>query len=128
MDLLAQALEIVRVLAVAARVERARTSVGPQPLLSSLRAEGGQKAARSPAARARLARAVRVVERCFPGGPNCYRRVLLEVALDAGAARQAVRFGLMAGGGPGSGHAYFQGDEAGRQEATAQRFDVVFEL
>jgi hypothetical protein len=120
--------ELVRVVSVASRIDRARTSEGPTPLVAKLRAEGRTCAQRGPAARQRLQRAVRIIDARFPGGGNCYRRVLIEMALDAGAARQPVCFGLRAGGGVGSGHAYFAGDQSGRDEAAAQKFDVVFEI
>jgi hypothetical protein len=120
--------DVVRVLSLSARVEKARTTEGPAPLLARLRQEGGAHPRRSAAARQRLQRAVRLVDRCFPGGGNCYRRVLLEVALDSDAAKAVVMFGLRAGGGPGSGHAYFKSDEAGSSELAAHRFDVVFEM
>jgi hypothetical protein len=119
--------DVVRVLSLGARVEQARTREGPTPLLARLRQEGRAHPRRSVVARQRLQRAVRIVDRFFPGGGNCYRRVLLEVALDPGAAREVVLFGLRAGGGPGSGHAYFKSDEAGRAELD-QRFDVIFEM
>jgi hypothetical protein len=121
-------LDVVRVLSVGARVEHGRTAVGPAPLLARLRQEGSGHAGRSIVARRRLQRAVRIVDRCFPGGGNCYRRVLLEVALDAGAAGEVVRFGLRAGGGPGTGHAYFASDETGRDQLAGQAFDVVFDM
>src|SRR5690242_16482545 len=94
--------EVIRVLAVAARIEEARLREGPEPLLRRLRAEGARIPPRDQAGRARLARAITSVDARFAGGSNCYRRVLLEVALDADAAARPVMFGLKAGGGPGS--------------------------
>jgi hypothetical protein len=70
-----------------------------------------------------LKRVVSLVDRAFPGGPNCYRRVLLEVALDAGAAREPVSFALRAGGGPGTGHA-----SLGTVDVSKSGYDAVFVL
>jgi hypothetical protein len=54
----------------------------------------------------RLARAVRLVDRLFPSGPNCYRRALLEAALDAGAAHEPLMMGFRTVGGTCEGHAW----------------------
>ena len=53
-----------------------------------------------------------------PGGPQCLRRVLLELALDAGAAEETVRLGLDP---RATGHAWIVGREPDRFGAT---FDV----
>jgi hypothetical protein len=58
------------------------------------------------------------VDVAAPGGPSCFRRVLLETALDAGAARETLIFGLDVGS---TGHVAF----AGREERS---FDVSFEI
>jgi hypothetical protein len=120
--------ELLRVLSVAARIDQARTREGPTPLVARLRAEGRTQPRRDRAARQRLQWAVSAVDARFPDGGNCYRRVLIEMALDAGAAREPVFFGLRSGGGVGTGHAYFASDDAGRRDAEAQTFDVVFEI
>jgi hypothetical protein len=121
--------EVVRVLSVAARVETGRLTEGPAPLLARLRAEGLRGNRRSTAERGALVRAIGWVDRCFPGGPNCYRRVLLEIALDRDAAGRSVCFGLNAGAGPGTGHAYFANEPLERRPHQAEAvFDVVFEM
>jgi hypothetical protein len=51
-------------------------------------------------------------------GPNCFRRTLLELSLDAGAARERIVFGLDVGR---TGHVTFKGRED-------RSFDVVYEL
>lgn len=62
---------------------------------------------------------IRWVDARVPGGPNCYRRVLLETALDASAARERIVFGLRQGGGRASGHAWLEGQPEGEgYEAT----------
>jgi hypothetical protein len=56
----------------------------------------------------------------MPGGGNCYRRVLLETRLDPEAASRQIVMGLVSGGGPRSGHAWFEGDgEPGRMAYDA---------
>lgn len=67
---------------------------------------------------------IRWVDARMPTGPNCYRRVLLETALDAGAARETVIFGLRKGGSKGSGHAFFESES----EREGEGFDVRFRV
>ncbi len=55
----------------------------------------------------------------FPGGPNCYRRALLESSLDRGAAEEKIHFALDVGK---TGHAWLDSDPDGQQ------FDVVFSV
>lgn len=52
------------------------------------------------------------------GGANCYRRVLLEAALDAGAAREDVVLGLNVGR---TGHAWL-----GKAAAPAHEVEFTF--
>jgi hypothetical protein len=49
---------------------------------------------------------IRFVDSLFPSGPNCYRRALVEIAMDAGAAAEPLHMGLLADGGLNSGHAW----------------------
>jgi hypothetical protein len=105
-----RAMDTVSVLAGAVYVNWARSRVGPAPLIASLRARGRRRIARTPSERARLRRLIGAVDRRFPSGPNCYRRVLTEVLLDAGAAHEAVHLGLSASGLPGSGHVWLHSD------------------
>jgi len=51
---------------------------------------------------------IRLVDRCFPSGGNCYRRVLIEIGMDAGAAAERLHLGLRADGGLNSGHAWLE--------------------
>ncbi len=125
-ETLALVAEMMRVLSIAARVEADRQREGPMPLLEKLRREGRARRRRPDQDRARLVRAIGIVDRFFPGGGNCYRRVLLESALDRGAAVERVFMGLKHDGGPGSGHAYFAREAA--EQPPASSFDVVFEI
>jgi hypothetical protein len=101
------AVELWRAAAIALSIDRRRGSQPPRKLISSLRARGALCGARSPAQREVLRRAIRVVDRCFVSGPNCFRRVLMEIALDAGAASEPLHMGLNAEGGVNSGHVWF---------------------
>lgn len=90
----------------APRVEWSRRRLGPLGAAQKMRSKGTKIPARGTAERAWLQRAVHTVDRIFPGGPNCYRRALLEMALDSGAASEPLMMGFRIGGGPGSGHAW----------------------
>ena len=89
--------ELCRVLCVLLDVELGRMREGPEPLVQRLRRRA--RRARGTKEREELQRVIRWVDAKMPGGPNCYRRVLLETRLDAGAARERIVFGLRKGGG-----------------------------
>lgn len=108
--------EMGRVLRVLGRVERARRKRGPGPLVEALRQEGSRAVQRDEQGRRCLRRAIRWVDTWF--GRNCYRRVLLEIALDRGAAQEPVRFGLKADGSSLAGHAWLGDDETGKFDMT----------
>ncbi len=118
---LAFAVELARVVALAPAAERRRLREPPAAAVGAMRARGATEPEREPAARQRLRRAIGWVDALVPGGPNCYRRTLLELGLDAGAARETIVFGLDVGR---TGHVAFKG----REDETMQRFDVVYEL
>ncbi len=119
----AAAADLLQVAVLAVPVDRARRQEGPRDLIARLRQRGRRFSPRDAARRAALQRAIARVDRLFPGGPNCYRRVLLEIALDGGAAREPISFGLRAGGGPGSGHAFL-----GSEPPPSSSYDAVFDL
>lgn len=110
--------EMARVIRMVREVDAARAAGSPEQTLRAMRARGATAEQRGPIGRARLRRAIGWVDACVPGGPNCYRRILLESALDAGAARETVVFGLDVGS---TGHVAFEG----REERT---FDVAFAI
>lgn len=112
------ATEVARVVALVHEVDTRRASEPPERVLAAMRARGAGTAHRGPIGRARLRRAIGWVDAFVPGGANCYRRVLLEIALDAGAARETIVFGLDVGS---TGHVAFEG----REERT---FDVAFAI
>jgi hypothetical protein len=68
-----------------------------------------------------LRRLIRGVDACLPGGGNCYRRALLEVALDPAAAAEPLHLGLREHGGPRSGHAWL-----GDRRDSGEAYDAEF--
>ncbi|MBY0525335.1 MAG: hypothetical protein K2R98_18150 [Gemmataceae bacterium] len=115
--------EVAGVLRSLPRVEAGRCSVGPRPLVESLRRCARRMRHRGPVARRCLRRAIFWVDACLGRRANCYRRALLEVALDRGAAREPLALGLNAQGGQIGGHAWLASD-ADVQSA----YDVVIEV
>jgi hypothetical protein len=112
------AVELARVLRHVRAIDERRTKDTPQRILDELRRRGATSKERGPIGRARLRRAIGWVDAMLPGGASCYRRVLLELALDAGAARETVVFGLDVGS---TGHVAFEDREE-------RAFDVAFAI
>jgi hypothetical protein len=110
--------DVARALRLVPEAERARQATSPEHAVAEMRARGRTCPARGALARARLRRAIGWVDALHPRGANCYRRTLLELALDGGAAREALVFGLDVGR---TGHVAFKGNEE-------LGFDVVFEI
>jgi hypothetical protein len=113
--------EFLRVLRALPTVEFGRRRSGPAPLLATLRARGRQGAVRSDQERRNLRRVIRLVDRFFPSGGNCYRRALLELALDPTSAREPLHLALRQHGGPQSGHAWLAD-----LKDTPESYDAVF--
>lgn len=111
-------LELLRATREIRRAERLRMTRGPAEAVSLQRARGRKERARTGDGRRLLRRAIVSIDARYPGGGNCFRRVLVELALDAGAAGDRLVFGLDIGR---TGHVAFEGAE----DAT---FDVVFAL
>ena len=101
------------------RIERDRKRLGPRELVGALRARGAEHRMRGPAARARLKQIIRVVDRLFSSGPNCYRRALIEMAMDPDAATETLHMGLSAKGSLVEGHAWLDSspDKGGGYQA-----------
>lgn len=93
-------------------VEDVRWKLGPAPAARAAREMGHGRRRRDQSERIWLRRIIRVVDRLDARGPNCYRRALLEMALDGGAAMEPLMLGFRASGGRGSGHAWLQGQSA----------------
>jgi hypothetical protein len=113
--------EMFEVASVALMVELRRRTWAPEELLAKLRERGHRSPSRDKANRLRLRRAIRLLDRCFPPGPNCYRRVLMEIAMDAGAAGEPLHLGLQKKGSPASGHAWL-----GSNRDSTERYDAEF--
>ena len=101
-------------------VERWR-SLGPRTAASLAREMGRGAPVRSPRGRVRLRRAIGLVDGLF--GPNCYRRVLLEVALDGDAVEDPIYFGIRGRGDGGLGHAW-----RGQDAALESQYEAVFRV
>ncbi|MDB4946260.1 MAG: hypothetical protein JWP97_5794 [Labilithrix sp.] len=113
------AVELARVAPLVPLVDRQRRSRSPAEVLAAMRARGRRTTTvRTAVGRARLRRAIGWVDAVTPPGASCFRRILLECALDAGAANETVVFGLDVGR---TGHVAF----AGREELA---FDVAFAI
>jgi SAM-dependent methyltransferase len=110
------AVETVRVLSVLPQVERARRKAGPAELAATMRllSEGAPR--RAPLERARLRSTIAWCDQVVPFGAGCYRRALLEMALDAGAAQEPLVLGLRR---HGLGHAWVGAAD------TEESFDTV---
>jgi hypothetical protein len=106
-------LDVLRVIGQLPRVEWVRRRWGPAAAVRYARDVGATRFRRNDDGRARLTRFIRLIDRVFPTGPNCYRRVLLEMALDGGAAREPMMMGFRASGGPQSGHAWLASQPPG---------------
>jgi hypothetical protein len=104
-------------------VEKARFLEGPAPLVARLRERGLQAGVRTPEARRRLLRVIHHLDRFMSGGPNCYRRSLVRVALDEPSAREPFVLGLNRPNDAPNGHAWIEADGEG-----AERFDVEFRI
>lgn len=115
--------DTVRVLAALGLAEVGRRRIGPGRLVAWARRMGRTARARGPEDRARLRRIISLCDWVLPGAPNCYRRSLVELALDGNAAKEPFVIGLTQDGGPRSGHAWL-GSARGRTAA----YDVEFIL
>ncbi|MDB4936379.1 MAG: hypothetical protein JWP87_3351 [Labilithrix sp.] len=113
------AVEMARVLTVLPRVERARRTCGPGPLAAEMRRLAQTAPRRDPLGRASLRATIASCDRALPRGAGCYRRALLEMALDAGAADEALVLGFRR---HGIGHAWVG------TEATEESFDWIVRI
>lgn len=105
--------ELIRVLRAIPEIEVRRLTEGPAPLLRDLREKARYRRQRTSDERSDLKRVIRWADAHFPGGGNCYRRSLLEIALDADSAGEPLVMGLRSAGGERSGHAWVGSDSDG---------------
>lgn len=97
--------ELLRAALVLPGAERLRHG-SPREAVATMRSRGACARARGPIGRARLRRAIGWLDALHR--PNCFRRVLAEIALDGGAAQETLVFGLDVGR---TGHVAFAGSE-----------------
>jgi len=102
------------------QVDRWR-SLGPEVAVENAREAGRARGHRSTRSRARLRRAINLVDRL--SGANCYRRVLLEVACDRKATLDPVFFGVQNRISGERGHTWL-----GRDADQERRFEAVFHI
>lgn len=105
--------EVCNVLRALPRLEQARHAHGPRPVLELVRRQARRAPRRGEASRRCLRRAIRWVDACMADGGNCYRRALLEIALDRGAARAPLALGFARQGDRLTGHAWVEGEDPG---------------
>jgi hypothetical protein len=113
---------LVRSVAALPRIEGDRRALSLHDAVARARRRARRHVARGAEAREALRRAIGIVDRLIPGGPNCVRRSLLEISLDAGAAHEHLFAGFKAGGGPKSGHAWLESHQ------NTDRFDAVVRI
>jgi hypothetical protein len=116
-------LEVWRVLQVLPRVESVRRAFGPRQALAFARQLAEHAPARDDRARRCVRRAIHWVDRSLADGGNCYRRALLEAALDRSAAEQPFIMGFSASSQHVAGHAWLHSQDSG-----APRYDFVIQL
>jgi len=109
-----------------ARLDRLRLSEGPRRAVEEARLLGHSCRGRLPRERRLLQRQISLIDRLWRKGPNCYRRVLLEISMDRGAADEIVRLGFRGAGGEGSGHAWLGGQI--HPDGKPQPYDAIVSI
>ncbi len=113
------AIEMLRAVALVHEAEQLRVRTPPEHAVRVMRERGRTEPRRGPIGRARLRRAIGWVDAGYAvKGGNCFRRVLIEIGLDGGAADETLVFGLDVGQ---TGHVAFKDTED-------RTFDVAFEI
>jgi hypothetical protein len=115
--------EAIQVLALASRVEAYLRTKGFADVLAYFRWRARLAPQRKPIQRKRLRRAIGWIDARMPGGGNCYRRVLLEIALDGGAARESVLVGFHIQTNQVTGHVWLLSEQA-----ESGSYDALFQL
>jgi hypothetical protein len=111
--------DLLKVLLRLPLVEWRRRRLSLHRAVALTRSRSGRSRKRDEDGRLKLRRAIAALDARMPGGPNCVRRSLLEMTLDAGAAAEPLYAGLRRGGGPRSGHAWLQSHQ------VHESYDVV---
>jgi Transglutaminase-like superfamily len=100
--------EFLRVLIRMPLIEWRRRTLSLHHAVALARASHRGRRLRTRVGRVRLQQAIAFVDARMPGGPNCVRRSLMEITLDADAAGEPLYAGIKRGGGPRSGHAWLE--------------------
>ncbi|HEY4186786.1 MAG TPA: hypothetical protein VGP07_17035 [Polyangia bacterium] len=119
-------LDFVVLIRRAVLLDRLRLSSGPKQAVLVARGLGERTRCRSERSRRTLHRMISLVDRLWWGGPNCYRRVLLEVAMDRGAAGEIVQLGFRSSGTFGSGHAWLGAGLV--SDGKSQPYDAIVSI
>jgi hypothetical protein len=117
-------MQLVRLATTCCRIERERRKGNGAVALKMARSVGQFRRRRSPSGRLLLRRFLYQFDKVLPGS-NCFRRVLLEVALDSGSSAESVCFGVDTGANPFSGHVWIESDTA---SPSLKTYDYVFKL
>lgn len=118
--MLSHTLILLRILALLPNAEIRRRCAGPKRCVAHFRGRGMKSVLRTPSERVALRNLIYAVDRLLPDGGNCYRRALIEIALDATSAAEPLHFGLVQHGGPKSGHAWLNTDRSRRGSYDAE--------
>jgi hypothetical protein len=102
--------DLFRLMLVLPIAEAARRGLTPARAIALARAVGRCGTYAAPQRRERLRRRLLALDSRLPGGGNCYRRALVQMALDPESAAEPIYFGLVRDGGPRSGHAWLASD------------------
>jgi hypothetical protein len=121
--MISDAADLLRVVVLIPEAEVWRRYAGPRRCVAHFRRRGRACAVRSPDSRRRLRRVIRAIDGRLPDGGNCYRRALIEIALDPVSAGELLHFGLIRGGGRKSGHAWLSSDQP-----SAASYDAEFTI
>lgn len=114
---------VVEVARILPRIEWARWTTGPGMVVTQLRNQESEIPVRDALTRRRLLRAIRWVDGCLSWKGNCYRKALLEMALDRSAVRSALMLGFSVRGGTMTGHAWLAAESTPKVE-----YDFVIQL
>jgi hypothetical protein len=123
MELPSTLVDAWRVLRLLPQIESLRRAQGPQQAISAVRLLGQKTAPRNEQSRRCLRRAIHWVDCSLADGGNCYRRALLEMALDGAAASQPFIMGFKTNPRHVAGHAWLS-----PATSSAERYDFELQL
>jgi hypothetical protein len=121
--MLSEVLTVLRIVSLVPAAELHRRFAPMSRCVVHFRARGRRQATRSVDQRIRLRRLIHAIDVRLPDGGNCYRRALIEMALDPTSAAEPLHFGLVRHGGPKSGHAWL-----GCDLTASKSYDAEFTI